>query len=268
MRLTELLLDSLHRTRHVYRCIDLPASYSEDSGIILTTQCEKDEIHEKWHKDAAERKVSSRQGLGIEECTALLFEALETEDHASVARYLVSSFEFIKLYRRILEHPECSAGINQDILRVAKSYSYHALMQEDYDPRLSPWAYFADEMNYLLYYLLCHDIAKQGLSDAKGIFMSAMRRVKETKSLDEGIGMLLGFASSEMRKTYDFPAFESYEDYPKVLPATEGKSYDVAGSGLEFKLYSSDGDVVSIVLGVLNSFERETGQHQQDLLTA
>jgi hypothetical protein len=251
--LTDRLVEALHRHRHVYffECL---GSYSNDAGITILRDTFNVNVHERWHEFVGRHglDVSTVEGMPIEEPAALLVEQFAAGNTGQADRHKAASRAFISLYRQVMAEP-CSDLVRQRIMDVAKVHAYSEHYRQYQDPRLSPWAFLADDLKYMLYYLLCYDVAMKGIEFAKKVFIEALRKVKEHGSLQAGIDLLKAHARPEIAALYDFPAMHFDADVPLAFPTMDGEDIFLDGR-LKIRVYSSDDEATDVALRTVAEF--------------
>jgi len=251
--LTDRLVEALHRQRHVF-FFECSGSYSNEDGIAIFRDTMNVNVHERWHEYLGKHglDVSSIEGMPLEEPSALLVEQFATGNTEQADRHKAASRAFISLYKQVISEPY-SDLIRQKILDVAQVHAYCDHYRQYQDPRLSTWAFLADDLKYMLYYLLCYDVAMKGIEFAKKVFIEALRRVKEQGSIQAGVDLLKTHARPDISAMYDFPAVPFDEDVPQAFPQQDGGEVFLGGD-LKVKVYSSDEEATDIALRTVAEF--------------
>ncbi|MBU0461721.1 MAG: hypothetical protein KJ574_03995 [Nanoarchaeota archaeon] len=257
--LTDRITEALYRTREVYyfRCA---GSYSKDDGITITKDDPDVKRHELYHEEIEEMGLSTMEGLVLEEGSALVIDEVDSEGEERAAHHNMCSRVFIDKYKRVISEPD-SPALRAHIIETARTYAFGALMLEGPDPRFSPWAYIADDAKYMLYYALCRSLCPtcdpEEVERAKPVYIEALRRVKESGSLQPGVDFLKDLAGREMSELYDFPAEHFDLDNPDVLLDISEGHRPLPGRDLSIKLYSSDEEAADIIKAVLEEFSQD-----------
>jgi hypothetical protein len=263
--LREMLIEALHKERHVYYA-DSSGAYSEDSGILIVRDSIDVRAHERWHEELDKvRQVSTIKGLGIEEGSSLVIDENSTDNVANIERHKAASRAFLDLYKRIASEPE-SQALRSHTIDVIMRHAYCDHIKDNPDPRISPWALLADDMKYMLFYLLCRDVDRVGHDYSRAAFIEALAEVKAKDDLNAGVAVLRDCATREVRGLYDFH-FEHFDDDTLLIfpPDRQGDNLFFGGA-LKVKIYSSDAPAADIALAALKRFLSEYGC-RKDLLS-
>jgi len=247
------IVDKLCGTREVYYA-DYAGAFCDDRRTILVRESLDVIVHEAFHRYIDNIGLSTSQGLPIEEAASLVIDEFATRNEDRVQRHLRSSRAFAKLYNEVMRRKD-SKSVRQAILRTAKRHAYDDAMQENPDPRISPWAYLTDDLKYMLLYQLCFDLTRKGIDHAQSRYIESLKAVKETGVLQDGVELLKAHATKRVRDLYDFRVEPFDEDMKKVYDNMANGNPAVPGFP-HAKVYGNDRKAYRMMVCVIENYRK------------
>ncbi|MBN1544188.1 hypothetical protein JW898_01865 [Candidatus Woesearchaeota archaeon] len=253
------IVDKLHGCREVFFAEYGGAYNGPGNGTVIVRDTLDIMVHEAWHLYVDNAGLSTPSGLPIEEASGLVIDEYATRKDRKVQRHLRSSRAFARLYREISGKRD-SEKVRNRILAVAKRHNYNGEYLVSGDKRVSPWAYLTDDLKYMLFYQLCFDITRKDIEHARNVYLDALKAVKETGVLQEGVDVLKAHARKFIRDLYDFRVEPFDEDMKKVFDNRADDSTVLPGFP-HAEVHGNDRKasrvMVEVVKNYMNFFERK-----------
>ncbi|MBW2971626.1 hypothetical protein KY359_01190 [Candidatus Woesearchaeota archaeon] len=248
------IVDRLHKKREVYYAEYGGAYNGGESGTVFVRHTLDVIVHEAWHMYVDNVGLSTTEGLAIEEASSLVIDEYATRAYDRIHPHLRASRAFARLYKEISCRRD-SKNARENVMRVAKRHAYNGVALQSGDRRVSPWAYLTDDLKYMLLYQLCFDLTRKGIEHARNVYVEALKKVKETGILQEGIEVLKAHATKRVRDLYDFRVEPFDEDMEKVYDhRTEGNVLIPGFPRVE--VCGNDRNAVKEMVGAVRNYEK------------